>query len=61
MLKKQSNNIKLIALFIAIILIIIALVFGVSKFILKDQDENTPIQFDEYKVQEQEIGIWWEE
>lgn len=61
MLKKQSNNIKLIALFIAIILIIIALVFGVSKFILKDQDENTPIQFNEYKVQEQEIVLSSEE
>lgn len=61
MLKKQSNDIKLIALFIAIILIIIALVFGVSKFILKDQDENTPIQFNEYKVQEQEIVLSSEE
>ena len=57
MQENQYKRLKSIAIVTAIILGIIALAFGVSKYILRATDEDKALSFNEYRIQSSEITL----
>ena len=57
MKKNLAKNIKFILTAVAIIMGIIALAFGVSKFVLGQRDNTKSVTFYEYKIQQSEINV----
>ena len=55
--EKQIKRLKSIAIIAAIIMGIIALAFGVSKYILSRQSQDKALNFNEYRVQTNEISF----
>ena len=53
----QNKRVKSIAILAAVVLGIIALAFGVAKFVLQKNDKDNILNFYEYRIQTQEISF----
>ena len=55
--ENQNKRLKSIAIVAAIVMGIVALAFGISKFVLSQKDEDKALNFNEYRIQTSEISF----